>query len=278
MFKRLAVVAVVVCAALPVAAPASAEDTVGLVNPVTGEWLLRHDGFIDRLFFGDPGDYPFLGDWDCDGVDTPGLYRQTDGFVYLSNSLRSQPADIRFFFGDPGDLPLAGDWNGDGCDTVSIYRPAEGRIYVIDELGSDQRGLGAADRSYLFGDVGDEPFVGDFDGDGVDTVGLHRESTGLVYFRNAQTSGPADHSYLFGDPGDMLAAGDWDGAGFDKPMVFRPTNVKVYFRFSNTQGTAEGFDCFHFGWREGLLVSGDIGKEPTIVPGKRCDMDTTIVP
>jgi hypothetical protein len=191
------------------------------------------------FYFGNPGDIAFAGDWDCDGVDTPGLYRQSDGFVYLRNSNTQGIADIRFFFGNPGDVPLAGDFDSDGCDTVSIYRPGEQRIYVIDELGSGDRGLGAADRSYLFGNPGDRPFVGDFDGDGEDTVGLHRESTGLVYFRNTNTTGPADSQFVFGDPGDLIAAGDWIGTGRDTVAVYRPSNDTLYLRFSNSAGNAD---------------------------------------
>lgn len=88
------------------------------------------------------GDFPFLGDWDCDGIETPGLYRQSDGFVYLRNSNSQGIADIRFLFGNPGDIPIAGDFDGDGCDTVSIYRPSEAWIYVINELGAKRRRIG----------------------------------------------------------------------------------------------------------------------------------------
>ncbi len=38
--------------------------------------------------------------------------------------------------------------------------------------------------------------MGDFDGDGVDTPGLHRESTGLVYYRNWNSEGVADAIFL----------------------------------------------------------------------------------
>ena len=50
------------------------------------------------FYFGNPGDVAFAGDWNCDGVDTPGLYRQSDGFVYLRNSNTQGVADIQFFF------------------------------------------------------------------------------------------------------------------------------------------------------------------------------------
>jgi hypothetical protein len=216
-------------------------DRVGLVDPVTGLWTLRgQGGALNSFFYGNPGDFPMMGDWDCDGIETPGLYRQSDGFVYLRNSNSQGVADIRFFFGNPSDIPLAGDFNADGCDSVSIYRPTEGRIYIINKLGANEGGLGAADFSYLFGDVGDKPFVGDFNGDGVDTVGLHRESTGFVYFRQSLTTGIADSQFFFGDPGDRLVAGDWGVVdNVESPALFRPTLSRFFFRYTNTQGNAD---------------------------------------
>src|SRR5690606_36093981 len=41
---------------------------------------------VRSFYFGNPGDIAFSGDWDCDGTDTLGLYRQSDGYVYLRNS------------------------------------------------------------------------------------------------------------------------------------------------------------------------------------------------
>ena len=147
-------------------------DTVGLANPGTGEWYLRNGaGAVTSFFYGNPGDVPFMGDWDGDGVATPGLFRQSDAFAYLRDSNTQGIADIRFFFGNPSDIPLSGDWDGDGKDTLSIYRPSEQRFYIINKLGENEGGLGAADYSFLFGNPGDKPVVGDWDGDGIDEVG-----------------------------------------------------------------------------------------------------------
>ena len=191
------------------------------------------------FYFGNPGDVAFSGDWDCDGEETLGLYRRSDGYVYLRNSNNQGVADISFYFGNPGDYPIAGDFNGDGCDTVSIYRPSEARFFIINELGSNDGGLGAADYSFYFGNFGDKPFVGDFDGDDVDTVGLHRESTGLVYFRNSNSTGIADFSFIYGNPGDLIVAGDWDGDGDDTVGVYRPGTRMIYLRNTNTAGNAD---------------------------------------
>ncbi len=216
-------------------------NTTGLVDPSQGRWYLYNDsgGLLTSFFFGNPGDYPIMGDWDCDGIETPGMYRQSDGYVYLRNTNTQGPGDIKFFFGNPGDVPIAGDFNGDGCGTVSIYRPSSQTFYIINTLGENDGGLGAAEFSYVFGDPGDKPFVGDFDGDGVETVGLHRESTGLVYFRNSHTQGNADSQFIFGDPGDRLIAGDWNANGVFTPALFRPSSSTMFFRYTNTQGNAD---------------------------------------
>ena len=213
----------------------------GLVDPSQGKWYLYDDtgALSTTFFFGNPGDYPFMGDWNGDGVETPGMYRQSDGYVYLKNANEQGVADIRFFFGNPGDVPIAGDFNGDGFDTVSIYRPSNQTFYIINELGKNDGGLGAAESSYVFGNPGDKPFVGDFDDDGVETVGLHRESSGLVYFRNSHTQGNADNQFIFGDPGDRLIAGDWTGDGVFTPALFRPSNTTMYFKYTNSQGNAD---------------------------------------
>jgi hypothetical protein len=261
--KRLSIllVAVIALGVVPFLASSSSAvetvDSVGGVDPTQGLWQLRGDSGVTYFYYGNPGDYPILGDWDCTGTQTPGMYRQSDGYVYLRNSNTQGVADIRFFFGNPGDIPLAGDFNGNGCDTVSIYRPAESRVFIINELGKDEGGLGAADFDYYFGNPGDKPFVGDFDGDGVETVGLHRETTGLVYFRDTHTQGTADNQFIFGDPGDRLVAGDWNNDGIDSPALFRPSNTTWYFRYTNTQGIADALEV----WGESLWlpIAGDFG-------------------
>jgi sugar lactone lactonase YvrE len=229
--------------------PTLAVDQMGLVDVSQGTWRLPAATPSDSpaaladgtpFYFGDPGDSPMMGDWNCDGIDTPGLYRQSDGFVYLRNSNTQGIGDIRFFFGNPGDVPIAGDFNGDGCDTVSLYRPDTSEMFVINALGSEDDGLGAAEFSFVFGDPGDAPFVGDFDGDGVDTVALHRASTGFVYYRNSLTTGVAEFSFFWGDPGDVVFAGDWNRDGVDTPALFRPSNDTFYWRNTNAAGPADG--------------------------------------
>jgi len=234
---------------------ANSSATFASIQTNAGFWRL-HEGAaqVAGFYYGNPGDFGFMGDWDCDGIDTPGLYRQTDGYVYLRNSNTQGVADVSFFFGNPGDIPLAGDFDGDGCDTVSIYRPSEGRYYIIDRLGSGDRGLGRATRAFYFGNPGDAPFMGDWNGDGIDTPGLRRPSTGFVYLRHTNTQGIADIEYFYGDPGDVVFTGDWDSDGDDTLGLYRPSTGTVYLRNTNSTGIAH----FTFGVGGGMqAVGGD---------------------
>ena len=92
-------------------------DTVALVDSQARFHLfenLETSSVSSRITFGNPGDEPLMGDWDCNGVQTPGMYRRSSGFMYLRNSNTSGAADLQFYFGNPGDIPLAGDFDGDG--------------------------------------------------------------------------------------------------------------------------------------------------------------------
>ncbi len=223
------------------AAPAAtAGDRVGVYDPATAIWSL--DGLPDFLY-GNPGDHPLMGDWNCDGVDTPGLYRRVDsadgpaGKVYLRNSNTTGIADIEYFFGNPGDLAVAGDFNGNGCDTVSLFRPSTGEIFVTNLLGSRNRGLGTAEITTSFDAQGHDiskarPFAGDFGGNGVDSVALHIADTATVLGVRAQP-------FTYGNPGDQLVAGAWSGSA-DAVGVYRAAEGKFLLSATATDSIATG--------------------------------------
>jgi len=223
-------------------------DRVGLFDPRSGRWHLRAaQNDVRRFFFGVPGDEPLFGDWNCDGVDTVGMYRPSNGFVYLRNSNDFGTADRVFFFGGPGDMPLVGDWDGDGCDTLAVYR--NGEVLVANRLGTV-----VAEFSFFFGLPGDRPFAGDFDGDGTTTVAVHREATGLVYLRNDLQTGPAQLEFFYGTAADRIVAGDWDNDGDQTVGVFRPSATRFFL--SNANRTAPADIEFIFGQSDWLPVAG----------------------
>jgi len=88
--------------------------------------------------YGAPTDYPVMGDWNGDGIDTPGVVRGNSW--YLSNTYNGR-VDLSFTYGIAGDVALVGDWNGDGVDTPGVFR--YGMWYLSNIFG------GAGD--YIFG-------------------------------------------------------------------------------------------------------------------------------
>ncbi len=224
-----------VLAALMVLAPstASSADEPVFVDPDTARWQVEHvDATFDTFYFGLPGDIPISGDWDCDGIDSAGMWRPETGFMYLQDDATGV-AHERLFLGEAGHVPLAGDWDGDGCDTVGVYVPSNGRVWLSNDL---EPGF---DVNYYFGVPGDRPFVGDFDEDGIDEIGLHRQTTGFVYLRMTHSTGIANSEFYFGVGGDRIVSGDWDQDGDDTVGVFRPGDGRFYLQNDNVTAFAD---------------------------------------
>jgi hypothetical protein len=78
--------------------------------------------YIDGAVFlyGLVGDVPVTGDWNNDGIDTAGVFR--NGTFFLRNSNTAGVANVTLTYGAFQDLPLAGDMDGDGDDTVGYFR------------------------------------------------------------------------------------------------------------------------------------------------------------
>ena len=220
-------------------------------------YLRNSVGTVTTFLYGNPGDLPVVGDWDGDDDATPGLYRQSDGFFYARNSNTEGIANASCFAGNPADVPLAGDWDGDGDDNLGIYRPSEQKFYLFTATCTGSP-MGAAPIVMAFGNPGDKPVAGDWDGDGIDEVGLHRDTTGLFYWRNTLDTGIASGTIFFGDPSDRFVAGDWGIVdGKDTPAVFRPLVGTFFFRHTLTEGIADS--QLPFGDPPWLPVAGSFG-------------------
>lgn len=155
----------------------SARDKWAVHDPTSGRWSFRlGEGVRETIYYGVPGDIGLLCDWDGDGEDTVGLYRPSEGYVYLRNSNTLGFADVEFYYGIPTDLPVCGDWDGDGVDTIGVYRPSQQRFFL-----RNANSLGFSDVDFEFGMSGDLPLAGDWDGDGTASVAVFRPATGLVY-------------------------------------------------------------------------------------------------
>ncbi len=93
---------------------------------------------------------------------------------------------------------------------------------------------GRAELTFSFGVAGDTVVVGDWDGDGIDTLGVRRGK--VFHLRNSNSSGPATVVVGYGRASDTPVVGDWDGDGVDTLGV-RRGNL-FYLRNRNTSGPA----------------------------------------
>ena len=165
-------------------------------------------------------------------ADTTGVFRPSNGLLYLKNTNTTGFADVAINYGVPGDYPVVGDWDGDGDATIGIYR--NGSFYL-----RNSNTVGFADIVFPFGQPGDQPVAGDWDGDGINTIGIYRPSIGQFLLRNSNTAGDAEMSFYLGNVGDVGIAGDWDGDGKDTTGVFRPVNGILFLKNTNETGFAE---------------------------------------
>lgn len=229
--------------------PTEPPAQVALFNGATGEWHLRSgNGSVTTFFYGAPGDLPLMGDWNCDGIDTVGMFRPSNGFAYLRNTNQFGVGEIEFFFGIAGDIPIVGDWDADGCDSLGVFR--DGHIFLTNALET-----AFADIDFWFGVPGDKPFTADIDNDGLTEVGLFRESTGFAYLRNTYTSGIADHDFFFGIPGDRIIAGDWNNDITETVGIWRPSSATFYL--ADTNDTVNADYTIPFGQSAWLPAAGN---------------------
>lgn len=83
--------------------------------------------------------------------------------------------------------------------------------------------------------------VGDWDGDGKDTVGVYNPVTAAFYLRNNNEYGVPDILFYFGTP---LATwipitGDWNGDGRDSVGLYDPVSSMYYLKNETTSGKAD---------------------------------------
>ena len=115
------------------------------------------------------------------------------------------------------------------ADTTGVFRPGNGALYL-----KNSNTTGFADIQINYGIAGDSPVVGDWDGNGTDTIGVYRN--GVFYLRNSNTIGIADVYFSYGSPGDQPVAGDWNGDGLDTIGVYRSSTFTFYLRDSSSSG------------------------------------------
>jgi murein DD-endopeptidase MepM/ murein hydrolase activator NlpD len=172
----------------------------------------RTGGAEYYVAFGQRGDIPVCGDWDGNGTQTPGVYR--NGAFYLTNSTCQNcaaPTNIAMAFGQGGDIPVVGRWiKGNHTDWPGIKR---GYQYMQRYSWAN----GPVQNQFYYGNSSDKPIVGDWDGDGAETIGVVRGNQFFLSNNNSATAG----SFNFGNNSDTPISGSWGGGAYTMTGMVR---------------------------------------------------------
>jgi len=210
--------------------------------------------------FGLPMGIPVTGDWSGDGTTKIGVFYDGLWFLDLDGDGRWGPADLWARLGQLKDRPVTGDWDGDGKTDIGIFgaawagdsraiqhepglpdvanrtlpasRPRYKNIPPSpEEATSGWRTLKRTatgkfrkdliDHVFRYGDEGDVPLTGDWNGDGVTNIGIFHHGTWYLDIDGDGRWSPADIEVTLGQAGDVPVVGDWNGDGIDELGVFR---------------------------------------------------------
>ncbi|WP_454085549.1 amidase [Georgenia sp. Marseille-Q6866] len=147
---------------------------------------------------------------------------------------RVAPADFPALPGEPTPVP------------EPQPEPSHSPVF---HLSNDWRGTTAV--SFPYGRSTDEVLIGDWDGDGKDSVTVRRGNR--FHISNAPRGGDADVVLTYGRPGDVVLVGDWDGDGTDTFTVRRGATYHV----KNSLRGGDADAVFRYGREADTVLVGD---------------------
>jgi hypothetical protein len=225
-------------------------DAIGLFS-TTAVWGLKNginSGVSDYTFsFGNTNETPVSGDWDGNGTTTIGTFNQSTAAWSLRNSNSAgSPSYTPFVFGSPGDRPVVGDWDHNGTETIGVFH--QGANCVGEWNLRNSIGAGPADIQFSFGNAcTDKPIVGDWNGDGTDTIGVFGQGPNGwgSWAEMPRNCGGSVTPFYYGSYADIPITGDWNADGID------------------TVGTGYISGCCEAGWS---VINYNQGGPPSYPP------------
>jgi hypothetical protein len=223
----------------------------------SGTWLIdnNRDGTPDKIVsFGQAGDQPLIGNTAGNGLGSLIIFRS--GVWYVS---ATQDGALTSYstFGQAGDIAEVGDFFGNGRLDRAVYRPSTG-VWFIDDNWS-----GTASQTVAFGGApGDQPFVADFNNNGVDNLGIFRNGT--MYIGSAATGNVQITTYL-GQSGDVPLGGYFDPSRTVNTLtptlaVYRPATAQVIYD-NSFNGTSLPTHVFGNAGSSDQIITGDFNAD-----------------
>ncbi|MFN0278156.1 MAG: FG-GAP repeat domain-containing protein [Pyrinomonadaceae bacterium] len=169
-----------------------------MFNPYTGLWTVEQssEGHLD-FYWGETDDDPIAADFNGDGQADFGVIHEENGMITLS--YYSDGVTHEKQFGLEGDVPVPGEYDGDGKIDLAVWRPdddGEGNGCWYITYGADNY----VDYDAIpWGENGDVPVPGDYDGDGKLDIAVWRPATGMWHMLQSSNG---YYSERFGADGD----------------------------------------------------------------------------
>ncbi|MGC5614947.1 DUF2961 domain-containing protein [Georgenia sp. Z1491] len=206
-------------------------------------------GIVEILVDGEVVGEPVDG-YGAEGVGTTdpvvlGTVELTAGSHELTARVTGQNAEASGYFVGLDYFTLTGD-DEDPGEPGEPVPPSAGRGFYLND------GWGIwADHEFSFGRPGDEVLVGDWDGDGSDTLAVRRGNA--YYLSNSLYGGAAEVELTYGRADDAVLVGDWDGDGADSFAVRRGNSY--FLTNSLTGGNADA--VLDYGRADDTVLVGD---------------------
>lgn len=193
---------------------------VGLYHE--GQWYidLNRNGRWDEedlwARLGTLEDLPVVGDWDGDGKDDIGIFGP------------EWPGDERAIVAEPGLPGPHNHFNRPEHDASSAPKnlppePAEATegLRLLKRTAAGPLREDVIDHVFRYGVNQDLPVAGDWNGDGIRSIGVFRAGTWFLDMDGDGRHTNRDAVIEFGTDGDLPVVGDWNGDGIDELGVFR---------------------------------------------------------
>ena len=262
----------------------------------------NNDYQIDKRYvvFGNVEGIPVVGDFNGDGVDEIGVFNDGYWMIDINGNGKWDQDDMIAKLGDAKDYPVTGDWDGDGKDDIGIYGPQwEGdpeaiarepglpdlanrlstrpknipplqpeatdgaRIMRLTSFGQSRADL--IDHVFGYGDSDHVPVVGDWNGDGIRTIGLYRAGTWKIDLNGDGKLDAGEGQFAFGQSGDRPVVGDFNGDGVEEFGVYR--NGKWIIDINGNREMDAHDRVFELGGSNDTPVAGDWDGDGKDEPG-----------
>ncbi len=186
-------------------------------------------------------------------------------FLLKEQQLKNIRIDAKQFVG-VGDyekmLPISGFFFDTDIATIGLYDPSSALFLLKHNDANQQQGT-----VFQYGPFKNnmQVIIGDWIGNGKDSVGLYDADTGVFFLKgNVEDNSKEDINFHFGpNNSDMQAlSGDWDATGRDKVGLYSAKDGLFFLKNTNTSAENENISCYFGPKGEHLLpLVGDWAGE-----------------